>query len=334
MDKNYFLYLAIGEMRYKYEAIYSIVSLYRVCRMKYCIVLFTDDVSFVLENLKKEDGLLEHIDIIDVNYEKLLQWTNGKEFMYRAKICAIKEFFEQYEGNMIFLDTDIIVLSDITEYFDCLGEKVLLNFERKMVGESVKYINDFKSPAYITTTKLMKGIKYCDGEIKVGKEWTPYNSGIIGMRDNGELINRILICADAIYNIAEYNTSEELAFSYILQKVMPVQEVKKEVIHYYVKKETRIFAGYCLDYLLSDDTNILQKKLEETKIGSISKYGINLSQCEYFLNYIDYFKLKRESYLWDSPEAQFYSKTEDLLREKRKNIRMYKSWFSIELRNK
>ena len=332
MFNNYFIYLALGMKKYKNEAIYSIISLYRACEKKYRLVVYTDDGQYISNGLKNECDLLNYIDIIEIDHDKFQEWTRGGRFMIGAKVSAIKEFCDHYEGNLIFLDTDTVVFADITKYFEHINDGFILNFKRKKATESLKQVSDYARPAYKTTKKLLEGIKCGDGELKIGNEWAPYNSGIIGMRADRELIGKVAQYTEVIFGIAEYSTSEELAFSCVFQEAGKVIELKDEVIHYFVKKETRLIAGYCLNSLLSDDRKLLKEKLKEAKVSNLDRYKIQLYQCEYFLNYLDYFKMRKESYLWDTPHAQFYSATEDLRKQKELNMKMYKHWCACELK--
>lgn len=334
MDENYFIYLALGTNKYKNEAIYSVISLYRACKKNYRIVIYTDDVKYLLERLKKEGALVNYIDFIEIGRDMFQKWTRNGNFMFGAKVSAIGEFCKNYEGKLIFLDTDTVVFDDITKYFEQLDDGYILNFERKNVTESLKHINDFNNPAYKTTKKLLEGVTYGCKEMKVDSDWAPYNSGIIGMKTDPALLQKVADCMESIFQIAEYGTSEELAFSCVLQETGKVRELKNEIIHYFVKKETRLIAGYCLGVLLDEDKKLLQEKLKEAGVNNLEKYQIRLSQCEMFLNYLDYFKIKQPAYLWDTPRAQFYSKTEELRKQKEQNLKMYRYWFTVELKNR
>lgn len=332
MDGNYFIYLALGDEKYKKEAIYSVISLYRACKKEYRIVIYTDDVEYLSKYLGKEGALLDYIDFIEIGHDLFQKWTRDGKFMIGAKVSAIKHFCDNYNGKLIFLDTDTVILDDITKYFEQLEDVYLLNFERNNVEESLKHVNDFSTPAYLTTIKLLEGFMYGHNSVKVDNVWSPYNSGIIGMKTDPILLQSVADCTETIFKIAEYSTSEELAFSYLLQATGKVHELKNEVIHYFVKKETRLIVGHCLGVLLDEDQKLLQEKLKEANIDSIEKYQVILSQSEMFLNYLDYFKLKQPAYLWDTPRAMFYSKTEDLVKQKKQNLKMYRYWYSLEKR--
>lgn len=230
--QNYILYLAFGQ-DYINECIYSILrmlELYNLRPPKFSIVVFTDEPQ-KFENLIP---YFHQFSIKTISANDLKKWRGQPPNNYRVKALVIKEFLSSIQGNLVFCDTDTILLKPIEPLFrdienDCA---FMHTYEGEIIENSC-----FKKLHRKLTNPKVSSIQFSDFNTK--SKWEMWNSGIVALNTNKDLFKDLVSLTDYIFSKVKNHTSEQLAISYLLSKETLLKEAKSYFYHFWDLKEFR-----------------------------------------------------------------------------------------------
>lgn len=232
MSTKILLYHAYG-LRYLYNQVsFSLLTLYHHLNGKFDgikIVIYTDKPE-IFDKYKAEFPLKTEL----LTQETLLNLKGEMDFVHRVKICILKDCFEKYNSDILYLDSDT--------YF--VGSPLaLLNGIKP--GRSIMNSDDydlehadelFENKDWLMIRKAIRNFDYTiDGEIKkIPLSTRMWNAGVIGLSiDDSHLLSNILNFADQIYRNKKVFTAEQFSFSYFLQHHTKMIDSGDIIFHYW-----------------------------------------------------------------------------------------------------
>jgi hypothetical protein len=226
--KNVLLYLAVGEYCAKQAlfSLYSIVRVYRNSVPNFKILVFTN-VS------KAFDELLNVLNItcLDISENKLRSWKGAENNMMRAKIAAILEVLSTSYCNLLYIDSDCIVLEPIEKIFEMIESGSLFMHKPEWPLRTGRK----KHPELIQKDQVFK---LSTGEcIPVNGDTLMSNAGVLGCSTSSlELVKSALDLYQQFYSLGPSWHLEQFAFSIIFFKTGKLRYCRREIFHYWHNK--------------------------------------------------------------------------------------------------
>ncbi len=285
------VYCAFGDSRYKKESLYSIKSFqqHRDATNNDCkIIVVTDD--------KEAYGSIAGLPTIiieEVDARLLKEWSLDYTYYVRCKIKCLEYCFERYGCDLLFVDTDTIVLQDISYVFDDIIEGVFyMHSSCTPINKALDAIANtrFKDVNHLTLQRIHfysyireKNFIF-NGKYPIDVDFVPHNSGIIGIAyKNRDILNTVLEVSDLIFQRFQYQCAEEFALSYVLQNVGEIRLLENMVFHYPEAKFTRYLVGSILDFYAEGDKEEACNVLLAQGIKNIKAMNLSLDDIPYFV---------------------------------------------------
>lgn len=285
---NYLLYCALESEDIVKETILSVHTLFSFHKMeKLKVIICTDQKDkFDLFYSSIDCWYYDYLIFEQINKEKLNQWKGRYNYIYRVKIKALIYIFQKYEGNVLFLDSDVCILQNLQCIFDymsnngvCMCSTEYITFDESIyLGKQYFYFKNF-----VRGDSLI--LKNANHYYEIPLSYMHFNSGVIGINDKLKLLlNEALELCDFIcrYKL-KFHNAEELAFSYVFQKYGNIRCCDDEIIHYCLAKEFRyIIDRYC-------GFNLWYKQILDHFLNEIGLRNLSLKQIRYDDMYYLYF---------------------------------------------
>ena len=242
--QNYVVFQAYGNKAICYEAIYSIISLYRLGdNQNYQILIYTDNKAVFEQYLSQIPIIYEPITT-----QQIKEWRGEKDFVHRFKIKMLQDFFSKYAGNLLYVDTDTVFREPLTEIFIQISQgQRFFHIEEgqldKQKGILAKKIVRFLEKNEFANQPIneLKPIPTNPNSLKISTTTVMWNAGVIGMNSNQKnLLDTILWLSDVMYEKYQKHVMEQLAFSYCLQTNHTIKPTDYAIYHYWFFKEFRI----------------------------------------------------------------------------------------------
>ena len=301
-----FVYCAVGDVRFKRESMYSIATLHPYLEHslgEYRILVVTDDPG-VYAPVSSYPELI----LLPISSQTVDDWTLQGVYMPRAKIECLAYCFEQFHCDLIFLDTDTLVLADPTGLFDALRECYLLRSPCTSVQKGLDVVRDV--PAGLITAESLVRLNFYKniwekgfifrGRYPISKDFIPYNSGVIGMDDASyRMLSEVLELSDCILDHYQYLCAEEFAFTYFMDAARNIVTAEAPIYHYPGAKYTRHLAAQLLNMHLGEDWDNSIRFFESYKIPLPSELQVTLADVPSFVRFIQVTSSKTQKPLQD-----------------------------------
>jgi hypothetical protein len=252
------------EKQYK-RAILAILSFFAFSsggRKDSRVLLFTDNPAYFSTSFRDLP-----VTYIPLSSERIAQLRGPMNFVHRIKIELIKESFERVKGNILWADSDTFSIADPVPLFNQLSpQKSFMHtpeyaFE-ELRNSSVVRSRDFLRVIESRTFRLASG-----RDIRVEPNLFSWNSGIMFLhREHAAFIRDVYVLTDQIFLACRCHTSEQYAFSIVLQLNTKVEACSQVFYHYWHSVMKQLMDSF-LDQEMSGSWQgrSLDKKLEETK---------------------------------------------------------------------
>ena len=289
-----FLYCAIGLERYKRECIYSMPSLYRQMDK------FSKDKIVVITDVDKwfePYHCLINFEVIKLNENIIDKWTLGGKYMYRCKIESMRYCFDLYKTDIVFLDTDTVILNkNICHIFESLGYgHFYMHSACTPVDRALKIVDEikFSDINYLSLKRIFfyKSIEHFgfiyQNEYPISTDFVPYNSGIIALSySDRNLISQVEAVSDCIYERYGYDCAEEFGFSYVFQLNGNIITVEDDIFHYPEAKFVRHLVAEVLNIKILDDEKIGKELFATYEIDNIGELNLTISEIPSFVRFL------------------------------------------------
>jgi len=278
---RYIIFSAIHKKRLVYDTLYSIMSIFHVNKEnnKFKIIIYTDFASLFYTEFKKYNfSFISQIIIEEIDKSIVRNWINNG-YVFNIKINVIKSFYDKYNTNALFIDSDMLALRSIIPLYDMIEKKEFVMFHNE--GNFIMNASESIIKNHNAIHNLLTNNRHL-----IKTHYLYYRSGILGINSvYKNILDNVKMLCDQIYKTSKYRCSEELAFSFIFQNINNINTAYDYFIH--STDFTRLLASYIFNIYFDNDKNIFSKLLTY----------YNLDFC--FLNKLD---LQYE-------DIQFFEKT-------------------------
>lgn len=237
--KAIILYQAYGAGYSYHQAIFSILTLYHQLQGNFgevTVVVYTD-----------KPGLFEKYAAAMPLYTELLtpntlrEFRGEQDFVHRAKICVIRNCFQKYQKDILYLDGDTYftqspgsLLQKISQGVSIMNEN---NYDLLSAG-------DFEEVNWLLIRKVIRDYQYSiEGQmVQIPLTTRMWNAGVIGMNYRyAPFIEQVLALSDQIYANYPVFTAEQFAFSYVLQNNTPLEPSGDVIFHYWPRHLKKLY---------------------------------------------------------------------------------------------
>lgn len=226
------LFFAHGKKEFLNEVLFAVLSYFQHHHIdENQILIYTDQVSFF------QGKLPASVRYISVKKDTIKRWLGAIDFVHRVKIEVIKDAFKRFPNETIlYLDSDVFFKENIS----FLAEKiendtpVMSINEGRIFKSKLKHFKKLASFLKINHYKIP-----LKNPIAVSLEQNMYNAGIIGIRNNPEILEKALEITDLMQPHLHLHITEQFAFSLLLASSEKVYEAEKHIHHYWYFKEFR-----------------------------------------------------------------------------------------------
>lgn len=214
------------------------------------IVIYTDNISFFkkhFENIK--------INYVSLTIEMLKEMSGRSGFLHRSKVEVILQTFQKYPDNdVLFLDTDTFFYAKPTPLILQYKEgKSFMHKREYTIAQSLSIFDSYgqqQYPAafikYISSQTFLVNNK---PEVFDTSDYS-WNSGVLGLSKGfGAYMSDVLKLTDLFYENSEWFISEQLAFSFILQRHTSISSTDSLIYHYWPKYEKEFVDQFLFDLL-------------------------------------------------------------------------------------
>ncbi len=240
---NYLVYMAHGAEFYRQEAVYSLLSWWRVRghAANGCIVLVVTDEP---ESFSHILGLTPAIRYLPVDRARLEAWRGGPTgYVHRIKPQAILHAARTVGAGagdaVLFVDSDTSFLADPAPLFEAVlrGDTFLHEREGTIAGNR----SHSRSQARLHEMSRRHDFLLGGRRQQLAPDLPLWNSGAVGLRgDRLFVLEETLALTDQIVAALPLATAEQVALSAVLaQHGLPVQAAAPWLLHYHVFKEFR-----------------------------------------------------------------------------------------------
>jgi lipopolysaccharide biosynthesis glycosyltransferase len=277
---KYLLYQAYGNIAIIQEALYSILSFYRIHpdAADVTVVVYTDN-----EEPFKELFSNQQVECVLISHEQIKEWKGEINFVHRLKIKVLQDFFERYHGDVLYLDSDTCFTKNILLLWQAIEKgKLIMHMREGKVSDKINPV--FKKLAHFLSSNA---INLKTGEqIKISASTDMWNAGVLGLKpEHKHILDQVLMLTDSMYPVYPKHIVEQFAFSYYFQQHAEVLAAEDCIYHYWNFKEFRsvladFFAhnqGKSLNVMLDKMQNIQPMELSKAKmefesLGQITKF--------------------------------------------------------------
>lgn len=288
---NAFVYCTVGDRRYKIESIYSIKTLRNTFGIEDCenkIMVVTDDKS-EYESIAHLPNLI----LVVIDSQTVKDWSLDYACYTRCKIKCLEYCFKQFQCDLLFIDTDTLILENINYVFDNIQKGIFyMHTACTSVRKALNIIANkrFQDVNYLTLQRIhfyryiQENHYLFRGKYAIQDDFVPYNSGVIGIAyKNRDLLSSVLEISDLILQHFQYQCAEEFAFSYIFQNAGCIYKLEDSIFHYPEAKFSRYLAGELLNFFLYDDKQMAKDTFSAYGIDHIKELNLTLSDVPYFV---------------------------------------------------
>ncbi len=196
------------------------------------VTIYTDQPQF----FRSFKGCWLPLRFRETDARLIAQWKGKIDFVHRVKIEVLRDFIQHYEGQVLYVDTDVHFQRPVDTLFDNIrdGLKYMHIMEDIVHSSSVPVLQ--KLSAFLRkNTLIVNGEK-----ITVPDDVAMWNAGVLGFSsDQAELLDKVLYFTDAVYPRFSRHVIEQFAFSLYFRQPAPLLMAHSHIAHYWNLKELR-----------------------------------------------------------------------------------------------
>ncbi len=302
MRRNYIVYQAYGSDDILNEALYSMLSFYKVHGLDQKdiqLVIYTDRPLHFESVLGKE-----RVECRKIDASIIKKWRGDIDFVHRVKVETLIDFTQSLKDeNILYLDSDIYFTQKVHSIFDGIAQGQLYMHEYEGA------LNKSKFPLILKMGKFIKShqaaLKVSGFEVPIDtKTW---NAGVIGFNASKKyILNKVLCFTDGFYKMYPKHIAEQFGFSLYLGKEGNVLVASQELFHYWSFKE---FRGVLKDFFEHHKTSSsdLNTMIDELDLVSPIRLGEPKSVYDRMHWFPKAFRKMRKQ-RWIIPEYKYWEK--------------------------
>lgn len=300
MKEKYIVYQAYGNKDILNEALYSILSFYKVHglnQQEISIIVYTDTPSH-FESVLGNGLVVYH----SLNPSIIKEWRGAIDFVHRVKIKTLIDFTTPLQNSaVLYLDSDIYFLKPVNELFRQIAHGTF------MMHEFEGRLNDSPFPLILKMGKFIR--RHADQlsaqGLEVPLDSPVFNAGVIGFNTSKKLLlNKVLCFTDIFYTHYPKHIAEQFGFSFYLSKEGNVYSTCEYFFHYWRFKEFRtILKDFFHHHHSSGIENII------AELDKVSPVTLGESKKEYdTLHWLPKAFRKLRKNRWKMPDYKYWEK--------------------------
>jgi hypothetical protein len=302
MKKKYIVYQAYGSEDILNEALYSILSFYKVHGIDerdITLVMYTDNPLHFESVVGKERISCKLIDAAQIK-----KWRGDIDFVHRVKIETLIDFTSSLrdEEEVLYLDSDICFLKPIHSLFDQVSQGKFI------MHESEGKLNESKFPLILKMGKFIKSHQQQLRErgFEVPVDSSTWNAGVLGFNSSKKsVLTKVLCFTDSFYKIYPKHIAEQFGFSLYFSKEGEVYNSANYLFHYWSFKEFRKVLN---DFFHHHQSSTLEKLLSEIDYIAPMKLGEPKRVYDTMHWFPKAFRKLRKN-RWEMPAYKYWEKT-------------------------
>lgn len=229
---NYLIYQAYGSPDILNEALFSILSYLRIEPDAAAqIIVYTDNAPHFQNIL----GELPQIHYQLTPASQWQEWRGAIDFVHRVKVKVLQHAAANYNGNLLYLDTDTVFRSSPAPIFAGIGPS-----QRYMHLHEGSLRDGNSLNKKINAALQQPAAKQALQNHPIPPETAMYNAGALGFHtSDAPLLEQVLQLTETLYRLYPKHVMEQLAFSIAWAQAGKITEAAPQVYHYWNLKEIR-----------------------------------------------------------------------------------------------
>lgn len=231
---NYIVFQCYGNESIFHECTYALLSLSRLYAaggLKNTeIWIYTDNPAW----FSSFKGCTLPLHYRQVDEKIIQQWKGTINFVHRVKVEVLKDFVKNREGNILYLDCDIVITHPIDQMLKNIhAGQLYMHVREGLVSDRGNKVLAKLNDHYRNKSPLkIKG--------KPVHEFAMWNAGVLGFHTKYRYImDEVLAFTDAEYQQFPKHIIEQFAFSIYFQQAGQVKAAAPYIFHYWNLKEVR-----------------------------------------------------------------------------------------------
>ncbi|HVK96732.1 MAG TPA: hypothetical protein VM368_02890 [Flavisolibacter sp.] len=266
------LYQAYGSIDIVNECRYSILKLLQFYNLippkETGICIYTDHPS----QFDEFQSFFHSVEIRELSPATIQEWKGAINFKHRVKVEMLIDYFKNYQGKVIYFDTDTFIQSPVESLFQHIenGKFLMHEYEGTMSSNTSAYFGKWEH--FFRTTPVI----YNNQQLDFSPDLKVWNAGVIGLNSESKVVlHEVLSLTDSIYKKFPKHIAEQFAFSYCFQKKGHVEDVSGAVFHYWNVKEFRTLLNYFFEKYSEESVPNLVKLLAHIDPVAIQRDKVN-----------------------------------------------------------
>lgn len=232
---NYIVFQCYGNEGVFHECAFALLSLTTIYGSKGPanteIWIYTDNPSWFTSF--KNCNL--PLNFCEMQPAQVQAWRGSIDFVHRVKIEVLKDFTKDRNGNILYVDTDVVFTHPINNMLRSISEgNVYMH-----VNEGI--VSSRSNPIF---TKLDAHLRDNTPMQVNGKplwDLAMWNAGVLGFHtQHRHLLEDVLTFTDTEYPNFPKHVVEQFAFSVFFRQVGQIKSAAPYILHYWNLKEARI----------------------------------------------------------------------------------------------
>ncbi|MFD1871224.1 hypothetical protein [Hymenobacter bucti] len=257
------IYLAYGSAALHAEAVYSLLSYYRVARPAAQVLIYTDAPAAFRQVLGERPA----VHYPAVTPAEWYSWRGSSNKVYLLKIGVLTHAAQHYPGNLLFVDTDTIWQADPAPLF--------AQIER---GQFVMHVSEGRlATGNELSRKIFRRLrgqifKVGQREFAIDSATVLYNSGVLGLSSGlAAQLPGVVALADELYAAYDKHMMEQLAFSMWFGQAGAIAEAAPYVLHYWNLKAARPLLTHVFEQYAPHSLQAFYEKAEALDLAGLHK---------------------------------------------------------------
>jgi len=286
---------AYGNKDILHECAFALLSL---CRhhsreelAELIIAIYTDESEYF-------ESLTHGLDIQykTINAARLKEWRGNIDFVHRVKIEILRDYVKQHQGQVLYLDTDIVFAANINGIFQNIAEDKL--YMHIMEG----FVHSSGNAILQKVSKFLKTNPFdsFNNTLRVPDDVTMWNAGVLGFTtDHSHLLEDVLAFTDFVYPRFPKHVVEQFAFSLYFQNTSQIHTAHTHIHHYWNLKELRPVLRSFFEFFSENDWDSLVRYSQLIQLPDYLQQKTN-----FYSNRSTVDKLLKKKWLPNTPEWQ------------------------------
>jgi len=258
------VYLSYGNEAEHRRALFAILSAdawYNGRPEALRVILYTDQPHFFQPYLGNVN-----IEYYTLTPDILHEMLDGTGYVHRRKVSVIQLTAQRYpQENLIFIDSDTFFIASAEVLFSGMsaGYSLMHKLEYN-IGDGLAMFTAFNQAEHpkAFVDYISKNSFTVNGTEEVfGEADYCWNSGVLGLPvDFYKYLPDVMVMTDLFHSNSQWFISEQLAFSFILQRKTSIKATDDVILHYWGKRQKVLLDAYLNELLNSQSIDKLKDK--------------------------------------------------------------------------